>query len=244
MKYVGSKARHSKHIIKAILNDLADSDFISPTYWIEPFVGGSNMIENVPNSFIRLGFDVNPYVITLSKAIQSGWVPPTSLSFEEYKNLKQLAKDGIINPDVAFAGFCCSFGAKWFGGYARGNNSSGSPRNYCLEQQRALLKQASKIDNVVYTIADYREIVFPEPRSCIIYCDPPYANTQGYQHDVGDLFWDWTRSLASIGHYIYVSEYTAPSDFTTIWSRGVCSSLDTNTGSKKATEKIFRLESA
>lgn len=240
MRYVGSKARHSKHIIKTILDDLGTSEFISPTYWIEPFVGGSNMIENVPNAFIRLGFDKNPYVIALSKAVQSGWEPPMNLSYEEYQSFKQLAKRGVISPEIAFAGFCCSFGAKWFGGYARGNDAIGSPRNHCLEQRRALLKQASKINNVVYTVLDYREIMFPKPHSCIIYCDPPYSNTQGYSHDVGIEFWEWVRSLTKSGHYVYVSEYSAPPDFVSLWERDVSSSLDINTGSKKATERLFK----
>lgn len=33
------------------------------TTWVEPFVGGGNMIDKVPPSFERIGYDLNPHTI-------------------------------------------------------------------------------------------------------------------------------------------------------------------------------------
>ena len=52
----------------------------------------------------------------------------------------------------------------------------------------------------------------------VVYCDPPYANTQRYNTKKFDslAFWDWVRSKP---FPIFVSEYHAPDDFTPIWSK-------------------------
>ena len=43
MKYMGSKARHAKELLPIILKDH------TPDMWyVEPFVGGANMIDKVP----------------------------------------------------------------------------------------------------------------------------------------------------------------------------------------------------
>ena len=51
----------------------------------------------------------------------------------------------------------------------------------------------------------------------VVYCDPPYKNTHGYgiKFDT-DAFWEWCRTR---DYPVYVSEYQAPSDFASIWSK-------------------------
>ena len=51
----------------------------------------------------------------------------------------------------------------------------------------------------------------------VVYCDPPYKNTKGYviKFD-SDAFWEWARTR---NYPLYVSEYQAPADFVSIWSR-------------------------
>ena len=44
------------------------------------------------------------------------------------------------------------------------------------------------------------------------------------------------------GHKVFVSEYNAPEDFKCVWEKEINSSLTKDTGSKKATEKLFTLE--
>ena len=132
MHYVGSKRRHAKHMLPIIL----ESAYAGQTY-VEPFVGGANMIDKVRGK--RIGADSNINTIILLQAIQNNWIPPKTLSESLYKELKAQVEP---SPLKSFAGFCCSFGAKWFGGYANcGVDADGNPRNRCGEARRHLLKQ-------------------------------------------------------------------------------------------------------
>lgn len=69
MKYMGSKNRIAKHILPIILQDRKDGQ-----WYVEPFVGGANMIDKVEGN--RIGNDIHSYLIALHKAIQLGWKPP------------------------------------------------------------------------------------------------------------------------------------------------------------------------
>ena len=60
MKYMGSKNRIAKHILPIML---AEAKRLGYTTWVEPFVGGANMIDKVPNSFKRIGIDYNLHTI-------------------------------------------------------------------------------------------------------------------------------------------------------------------------------------
>lgn len=57
---MGSKNRIAKHLIP-IMVDAADKEGI--TTWVEPMVGGGNMIDKVPNRFKRIGYDYNEHTI-------------------------------------------------------------------------------------------------------------------------------------------------------------------------------------
>lgn len=51
MKYMGSKARHAKELLPIILKDR------KPGQWyVEPFVGGANMIDKVDGNRIGGGY--------------------------------------------------------------------------------------------------------------------------------------------------------------------------------------------
>ena len=51
------------------------------------------------------------------KALQSGWEPPDIVTEAEYQYIKDHKDE---DPALAgFVGFGCTFGAKWFAGYAR-----------------------------------------------------------------------------------------------------------------------------
>ena len=140
MKYMGSKARIAKDI-SPIINQLIKDNGIY--IYIEPFVGGANMIQHI-DCPIRLGFDNNPYLIAFLKAIKYGWNP-----LNEAQMTKQLYQDIRSNPDkypphiTALAGFCASYNAKWFGGYAGTVKTKiNTYRNYYDEAVRNVLKQA------------------------------------------------------------------------------------------------------
>ena len=55
MKYMGSKNRIAQEILPIMLKERGQRT------WVEPFVGGANMIDKVQGK--RIGADLNEYVI-------------------------------------------------------------------------------------------------------------------------------------------------------------------------------------
>lgn len=79
MKYMGSKARIAKYILPIMLRDRPPDQ-----WWVEPFVGGANMIDKVRGK--RIGNDSNRYLIALLKEMQIQ-IPfnPPHIGEDEYK---------------------------------------------------------------------------------------------------------------------------------------------------------------
>jgi len=180
--------------------------------------------------------------------VEKGWMPPDNITEEEYRKIQKDIKDGFVayscSPwyyaHIGFVGFACSFASKWFGGYARGKDNNGNFRNYAAEGRRNLLKQAPKLKGMEFQCCDYKDLKIP-PNS-LVYADPPYSGTTKYSTSKGfdhKEFWNWCREQYSLGHTIFVSEYTAPPDFECIWQKKIVSGLDKNTGGKHGVEKLF-----
>ena len=65
----------------------------------------------------------------------------------------------------------------------------------------------------------YKEVELPEPTECVIYCDPPYINSEGYHKQTlkngktsfnhGE-FYDYAEHLARRGYKVFISEYEMP----------------------------------
>jgi DNA adenine methylase len=153
MVYIGSKKAISHDIIPFILSSIAVrsgkrskkkketqeqklryQDF---TY-IEPFVGGLNMMESIPPELKRLGFDVNQYLIAMWKGLQQGMKPIANQDFnkeyykkmyEEYKELLHYDYSSIVNKgdvkdemfqkifNIGYAGFVGGYNGKFFGAF-------------------------------------------------------------------------------------------------------------------------------
>lgn len=233
MKYMGSKARISKELAP-MFNDIIKKHNIK-TY-IEPFVGGANMIDKIECE-TKIGIDNNYYLISMWKALQSGWEPPLHITEEEYYHVRD-NKDKYPPYYVALVGFCASFGAKWFGGYARSNKPDGTPRNMSNEAIRNILKQLPNVMDVEFICDDYRNL--KDVKNALIYCDPPYANTTKYKNDFNhDEFWNWVRKISK-NNIVLVSEYNAPNDFDCIWSKEVKTLISSQVDKrKKDVERLF-----
>lgn len=226
MQYLGSKNRISKYILPIILKDRKIDQF-----YVEPFCGGCNTIDKVTGN--RIAGDSNNYLISLWIALQNGYCPPENISREYYYKIKN-NKDNFAPELVAFVGFLCSFGAKWFAGYAF--NKKGD--NYASRGKRCLLKQIQKLKEVNFYNKSYHELDIP-PNS-IIYNDPPYENTTKYKDEFDHkTFWDWCRTMSISGHNVYVSEYNAPTDFICIKEIPHKTILDKNCQYTRI-EKLFK----
>ena len=234
MKYMGSKARLVKDIAPVINKCITDNNI--DTY-IEPFVGGSNMIEHIKCSN-KLGYDNNEYLIEFMKELQKGWNPldDVKMTREFYNDVKD-NKDKYPKYIVALAGLCATYNAKWFGGYAGiVHTKIGTVRNYYDEAVRNVLKQINNLKEVKYETIDYRTLTCLKGK--VIYCDPPYESTTKYKDEFNHSeFWDWVRELSK-DNYILVSEYNAPEDFIPMWQKELTTTLDKNSRSK-AVEKLF-----
>ena len=234
MKYMGSKARHAKELLPIILKDH------TPDMWyVEPFVGGANMIDKVDPIVApkRLGCDVHEYLIGLWQAVSSGWIPPQEVSEEDYKFVK--ANKDIDKVLTAYVGFSMSFGGKWFGGYRR---DSVGKRNYSMESYKGAVKQFKQLAGVHFRHKSVFDIDFSKCGPSTIYCDPPYVGTTKYKDDFDhEKFYTWCRDRHDEGHKVFISEYWMPDDFICVWSKDVNNSLTKDTGSKKGIEKLFTL---
>jgi len=231
MRYMGSKARHAKEILSIVLRDR-----LPDQWYVEPFVGGFNMMDKVDGP--RLANDLHFYLIELFREVQNGWIPP-AIDKETYNDV-QHNRDFWPSYFVGFVGFGCSFGGKWFGGFARGGKTAaGHSRDHSLESSRALTKQASRLKNVRITNYSYDSL--PIPSKSVIYCDPPYRKTTLYANRFdNDLFWSWCRNMSQ-HHTLFVSEYEAPEDFECVWSKKIqMNSVQRKTGEKQATENLWR----
>ena len=237
MKYMGSKARIAKHILPIILKDRKEGQC-----YVEPFVGGANMIDKVDGW--RIGGEFNRYIAEMWKELVNG-VQPIAITREDYKKIKQNHDD---YPDwlVGWVGVACSYSGKWFGGFAGDYPESrrcknGVLPNYQKESINSVKKQLPSLNGVEFVHSSYGELNIP-PQS-IIYCDPPYANTTKYKDDFDhDKFWQWCREKAAEGHQVFISEYNAPDDFVCVWSKEVNSNANAKATSR-AIEKLFVHES-
>jgi DNA adenine methylase len=231
MKYMGSKSRIAKDIIPIMLKHKSPEQC-----WVEPFVGGANIIEKIEGQ--RIGADSNRYTIEALISIRD-YVEELPKNNEEFTEVdyKQLRNNDNYKYK-GYAGFALSYGGKWLGGWRR---DSSNKRDYVDEAYRNAIKQSVMIQNVKFIHSNYDKLIIP-PES-FIYCDPPYAETTKYNTKFNhEEFWQWCRQKSSEGHIIYVSEYSAPDDFKCVWQKEICSSLTKNTGNKKGMEKLFVYE--
>lgn len=231
MKYMGSKNRIAKHILPIMLSERKPNQ-----WWVEPFVGGGNMIDKVDGN--RIGSDINRYAIEALIAIRDYVtdLPKNNKEFNEsyYGNLRK--NDNYKYK--GFAGFAFSYGGKWLGGWRRSLNKY---RDYVLESYKNALKQSPGLKTVTLVHCSYKDLKIPI--NSLVYCDPPYESTARYKHDFcHNEFWQWCRDKSKEGHTLFVSEYNAPDDFVCVWQKEIVSSLTKDTGSKRGLEKLFTLK--
>ena len=224
MIYMGSKNRIAKEILPIILKDRKPNQC-----YVETMVGGGNLIDKVEG--FRIGADLNPYVIEALKLIRDNPESLPDFVSEEYYRELEIKKQ--LNGLTGVVGFTCSFGSKWFGGYAR--NSDG--RNYIKVAKNNALAQSPNLKDCLFINSSYQ--LLDIPKNSIIYCDPPYEGTTKYKEGFNHSeFWEWVRTKSLEGHSVFVSEYNAPDDFICVWQKTLTTSFSTSE-SIKAVEKLF-----
>lgn len=242
MKYMGSKSRIAKHIIPIIQKYIDENNI---TTYVEPFVGGANVIDKVKCE-IKIGSDKNKYLIALLNRAKN----ELPLYETVPKDLYDKAREAFNNDDatqfedweMGNIGFLASFNGRWFdGGYAKTGyeKTKNGPRlrDYYNEAKNNLLKQSPNLKGIDFLCRDYTEC---EYSGCLIYCDPPYQNVKEYANARTfdyDLFWNTMRKWSE-NNIVIISEEHAPDDFVCIWQQEVSRSIKANDKSKSV-EKLF-----
>lgn len=224
MQYVGGKFRIRKELAAYLESVRGGRTFV------EPFCGGANITAEM--SGVRIASDLCADVIMLWDAASKGWEPPTRISEEDYNE----ARTAPSSAYRGFVGFGCSFGGKFFGGYAR----SGS-RNYAMNAHNAILKKAKALKGVYFSCGPYLSLA---PKNSLVYCDPPYAGTtQGYSSASFDsaLFWKVMLEWSKRGNTVLVSEYTAPGFCKEVWRIETKTDMHCRTGKEPRIEKLFQV---
>ena len=103
------------------------------------------------------------------------------------------------------------------------------------------LENLHRLESLTISKADYKDIFVSEPTT-VIYCDPPYINTSGYEDAIRESgfnhaeFYDWCEAQKGL---VVLSEYTAPADrFTCVWSK---EKIVLSAGAKYQITKVERL---
>jgi DNA adenine methylase len=235
VKYLGGKHRIAKELADFMLSRCGPLGH----YW-EPFIGGGSVFEQMAPHFLgALGTDIHPDLIMLYQALLDGWEPPAEITEEQYKELRNAEPSALR----AVAGFPCSFGGKWFGGYAR--DRTGVREDYVGEARRGLLRFAAAVKrtDVLFRRQSYLYSDSPFPGT-VVYCDPPYAGTTAYSGTAPFnplVFWDTAKRWADVGCQVYVSEYDGLGEL--VWEKERNSEIGggVNGESKKVIERLWYL---
>lgn len=207
MSYLGGKFR-VRYQVSELINGLA------PRTYLEPFCGYCWVGERVrcPRRFFS---DANKSLVLMWQALQTGWVPPTSMTEKEFLSVRER---GEISALRGFIESSCSFNGCWGGGF----KGTGKWEDPAPSASRALRRRIRSLAGAVFHHRDYLK-AFDSVDADIIYCDPPYADVyQRYMDGWSstsfstDRFWDEVRKRSDGRRRILVSEYAAPADFTVV----------------------------
>jgi len=232
MQYFGGKARIAKKVAEYINGQLKEGQA-----YYEPFCGACNVTQHIDANRARLASDSNKYLIAFWQAVQAGWEPPAVVSEEEYQRVKANKEEDLAL--TAFVGFGCSFGGKFFGGYARQKGA----RNYATNAKNSTRKKAKGLHGVNFSPLLFEQVEV-EPGS-LVYRDIPYRNTTGYSKAAGgfdhDNFYQWGKKLTEEGTTVLVSEYShnVPEGAEVVWSKTSKQDIRSSDGKRRETEEVI-----
>lgn len=219
-----------------MMNTYAERNGI--TEYVEPFLGAASVATHVtiPNKYLS---EIQSDLVELWRSALAGTFNPKRINDDEYKLIARNEMQ-VTPEDRAFYATACSFGGKWFGGFARGQDFHQIGIN-SIERKRRLLEEHS--DSITITNESYEQAVERHRGNpnTVFYFDPPYQGTTGYKGTPrfnNGRFWDVVRDI-SRDHVVFVSEYTYPDDFVPVQTFNSQITLDIS--NDKPTKREFLL---
>lgn len=237
MKYVGSKNKISKELIP-IIQKYIDDNCIKK--YIEPFVGGANVIDKI-NCENKIGNDIDSIPIDLINGViilgHSTKELPEIPSREEYYDVRDNPNSYSKFYRSAIMLFASYNSKVYGGGYgAFSKLKDGSIRNYFGEAKRNFEKQIDSLRDTKFINKDYKDLNI---ENSLIYCDIPYKNSIGYKFKFDyEQFYDWCKEKSK-NNIVLVSEYDMPNDgFECVWEKEVKTHMNNRKKIVK-NEKLF-----
>ena len=118
-------------------------------------------------------------------------------------------------------------------------------------EQLQQLERLERLDLITCTNLDYAEVkISTPPNDTIIYADPPYKGTEGYNINKEsafnyDRFYDYMIWLHKQGYNVFISEYNMPQDrFKEVWSKETYANFNVisrDCGAKTKPQRVERL---
>lgn len=236
MKYMGSKNKLAKELVP-IIQSYIKEDTVA---YLEPFVGGANIIDKI-NHRVKIGSDIHKELISLlSYAKLNSDKLPTGITKDEYIAVRD-SKDEYDDWYVGLVGFCASYNAKYFGGYAGECQTKNGIRHYDQEAINNLKKQSAFMQDINFYNKSFLDYDPNKIKKYVIYCDIPYKNSTGYE--TRDFpyydFYQWCIEMAK-NNTVLISEYDMPTEyFDVIWEKEHRTFLDNKNNNKIRIEKLF-----
>jgi DNA adenine methylase len=214
--YPGGKARGAEHILSVLNNPMWDG-----YKYIEPMCGMCHILRRVVNKSSYSATDNNKLLIHLLRSVKGGCTIP-HITRERYGELRAKQE---ITLERAVAAHTFSFNGKFFSGYT---HTYTRPDGRVDDMARSRRNYYKKLEaNKTFKQADLRCCEYSEltPSGAIVFADPPYRGTTRYGNSEfdSDRFWSVAREW-SVQNYVFVSEYSAPTDWICIaFSQKYCS---------------------
>jgi DNA adenine methylase len=227
MRYMGGKSRIAKYIATEINKVRKPGQLV----W-DAFCGGLSVSVALSKHGPVLSTDANAALISLYKAVKSGWSPPETATREQRDQSLALPD---TDPMKAFLRIGCGFSGNWASGFA---HSKG--RNYANETRSSLLRDLAMCRWVA--AMDFLSVL-PVPTRAIIYCDIPYRGTTQYD---GAPSFDHDRFISLVSGWsrftdVFVSEYDFPVG-SCVWDRQQITTVSRNKDKyRTATERLYHL---
>ena len=129
----------------------------------------------------RTGSDVHKELISLLSYVKfNSDKLPHGISKDEYIKVRD-NKDDYPDWYVGLVGFCGSYNAKYFGGYAGQCETKEGIRHYDQEAIRNLKNQSKNLQGIEFVHMSFLDYDPTKIRNRVVYCDIPYRDTTDYK---------------------------------------------------------------